>query len=237
MKVLFQIKVIILLIFVTSNNSLFSQEVDIVVENTTSSNLYNGLAFVDSYRVLTEKNRFLNNELGYKKGSVNLNHYLYKNIDLKYDLYKDELILKPLNGSGYLGILIDKEKIINFSIEDQHFINIDYLNPNNSKKFASGFYELKYKGKSVILLVKYKKEIKELLTNTTIHYEYNLFTEIVITLDSNFYKINNKKDLIAIFPKFKKEIHSFFRNNDDLKKANSGSFYKKLFILIDNKIM
>lgn len=207
----------------------------ILIENTTSSNLFNGLAFNDTYRVLSKKNRYLNDEIEYQIGDVTIDGFLYKNIELKYDLYKDNLILKPMNNSGYIGILLDKEKIKSFYIKKQLFINSDYFDLSKNKSIKPGFYEIKYKSKNITLYVKHTKNIKELLNKNIIHYEYNLEYEIVIIKDSLIYKIENKNNLVKIFPEFKKRINSYFRINQKLEKEDKATFYKNLLLSIDQK--
>lgn len=206
-----------------------------IIENTTSSNLYNGLVFIDSHRVLSEKNRYLNNELEYLEGDVTFDGVLYKNVELKYDLYKDNLILKPLNNSGYKGIILDKEKVKSFHIKKQLFLNSNYIELNQSQYIKTGFYELKYHSKNITLYIKHSKEIKELLNKNTIHYEFNSQNEIIILKDSLSYKIENKKNFIKIFPEFKKRINSYFSINQKLEKEDKATFYKNLLILIEKK--
>ena len=92
-------------------------------------------------------------------GKVRMNNgHVFDGVRLKYDLYRDELIVKRQDGAE---VIPDKQTIRSFVLlaPKRQFVRIGYL--INYRKFPyNHFAEVLYQGKSTLLAVHRKKLIK-----------------------------------------------------------------------------
>jgi hypothetical protein len=198
-----------------------------------SSDIFNGKVFTDNYRVLSDKNRYHNNVQDFENGTIYLKNNFYEDLLLKYDLYKDELILKPYKSTTNIGIIVYKEDVDFFTINEKHFFNLNLK--YKDAKFINGYYELNFKGKKSTLYIKHKKRIRQILTKDRIHYEFDLSTEVIIAKDNEVKLVNSKRDMVKLFPKFKKQIESYYKTNYQLGKQDKARFFNLLLTKIDRE--
>ena len=127
--------------------------------------LLNGRIWRNQYSKVTGDQFFLTDK--YIKGSVIFNGRTFKNLDLKYDIYNDELILSI---ESYPVIIMNKEMVDSFNLilgnRTYNIINTgtDTLN------VLKGYVNVLYKGPSA-LYVKYIKKIQPLADDG----KYDLF--------------------------------------------------------------
>lgn len=226
-------KYLSLVLFIISLGSLFSQnsnELSDYLHSKTgvqNSHLFNGSPYSNEFRVLSKKNQFLSNSLDYTKGSVTTaDNITFNHLDLRYDLFNQQLIIKPDQTTSHLGIIIDSVKIKQFTLYNHTFVNIkDY-----SK--ASGFCELAVDFPFFKLFIKHQKNKFKFIDGTLIHYEFENLYYYFIQKETNYYPINSKKEIIRLFPELKKDINLFYKQNQILERTNKYDFIKKLSIHI-----
>lgn len=83
-------------------------------------------------------------------GKVTYNNILYKNVNLQYDLVRDEVLTKNFNDKK---IILVKEKVGEFSIDGHLFKRLTDSNPSLK---IDGYYEILMEDKNVKLSKKNK---------------------------------------------------------------------------------
>ncbi|WP_442796368.1 hypothetical protein [Pelobium manganitolerans] len=156
--------------------------------------IYNGKRYLPDRRLDGNGHAFFI-DTEYTKGSVVYNGYLFKDVDLQYDLVHDQLVL--LNFDKFSGIILKQTYVDSFNLRGHTFVNI---RPTNTKRQAiqAGYFELLYSGKTN-LLAKRTKTIVE----TTNQYEVKRLVEqqefYYVHKNDNYIPIRNKKDLLNLF--------------------------------------
>jgi predicted nucleotide-binding protein len=153
-------------------------------------------------------------------GSVVINDKEFNNLQVRYDIYNDELL--TITDRGII-IQLNKEMIDFFSMEYNnkvfHFKNIDA----DSLSSLSGYVNVLYDGKTP-LYVKYRKEILLLAVEN----KYDLFNQInkiYLQKYGKFIQINSKKEFLGILKDQKQQVHNFIKtNNIRISKKNPESF-------------
>jgi hypothetical protein len=153
-------------------------------------------------------------------GTVTIGNKTFKKVDIKYDIYNDELIALSENG---LILRLNKEVIEAFSFNWHERIYQFRKMGSDSLKNPNGFVNVLVDG-DVSLLVKYKKEILYLAVDN----RYDLFNQshrIYVVKEGETFSVNSRKELLGLLNSRKQEIKSFI-NSKDLKvsKNNPDSF-------------
>ena len=194
----------------------FDQEVGI--ENTA---LYEGIVYRESYRTINEKVKFYRSANWYN-GSVIYSGQEFYNVQLKYDVYGDQLILKQLDRLGGGALLLIKSNISSFDIEDTAFINL-----NNAIKESGigGFYELLWEESGVRLLAKHRKKDFVRKDRSAAYHEFIDDNKLyLLEYNGQYHSINKKKELTDLFPAEKKDIDSFYQRNKRLRTREVDAF-------------
>ncbi|WP_130735977.1 hypothetical protein [Flavobacterium sp. J27] len=195
-----------------------------------NSYVFNGKIYINPYKVLSKKNQFLNYNTNYTKGSVTIQNITFKELELQYDLYSQEIIVKPDSKTSLYGIVADTSKIERFTIYDLTFVNLK----NTGTQNLNGYYELSV-DKAIPLYIKHKTNRYKLLDKNSVHFEFEPKYEYYIFNNDTYINVASKKDLIKIFPYFKKELKLFYSKNIYLEKNEPREFMRKL-ILYTNKL-
>lgn len=192
----------------------------------------NGTRHTNYDRTLNNKDRYYNTDL-LTTGSINYDNQDYFEITLKYDIYKDELILKYYGESDYTEINLIKDKVGSFKINDENFINLNINNqlPSNSR---GGYYEQNLVAKNFTFYIKHYKEKKEILKSNGVFIEYFYQNEFMLFIDNKFNIINTKKEILNLFPDYKSKINDYYLMNRNLKKENETKFMKNLMRYINS---
>jgi hypothetical protein len=172
--------------------------------------IYNGPQYVDYMGSLRGGQPFfLSTE--FAKGSIVYDNTLYDNIQLKYDLVKNAVVINDLSGTMDIALLNDR--ISSFKILDHSFVRLAQENVK-SPLIATGFYEVLYKSSSTVLL---KKESKKILE------DLNAIDGIKRTIDRNvdyyiernqkYYRVNSKSAVLNLFKDKEGNIKQFIRQN------------------------
>jgi hypothetical protein len=95
-------------------------------------------------------------------GTIFYNGRIFSDLNLLYDIYKDELILNYLNSDGYLKLIsINKNCLDSFRIIiDNEPVMFQTIIFPESSELKSGFYEIAYRGRTQ-LLIKHVKELEK----------------------------------------------------------------------------
>ena len=157
-------------------------------------------------------------------GSIVYDGQRYDNVWLKYDLLKDQLIIKLDGERNQMGFEIVKSKVESFDIGALTFKNLDL---GEHPEFISGFFEETDAGQ-IVLYTKHTKDQFASLTNEKVVYRYVEKFAYVFFYENSFYRINSQRDLAKAFPEFDSEIAGFYSENAPLEQSDKNQFMKKL---------
>jgi hypothetical protein len=171
-----------------------------------ASNILNGKSHVP-YPSMIEGSGYLIND--WVLGTLVYEDVLYTGVSLKYDQYKDELILLHPNG---LPIILFSPRVSSFSLSGREFVNL------SAGKFPvagaeTGFYELLVKG-NVSLLAKRRKVLDEFVQTTGVSKSFSGRSEFVALKDGKLNKIKKESTLLDLVPEKKQGAKNLLRQND-----------------------
>ncbi len=227
---------IILLFFLYSNsiccqiseNSIYSSFDKML--GTQSLAFTNGAIHLNNDKTVKNKHRYFEND-AFSRGEINYNDQLYYNLNLKYDLYNDDLVVNVEENLNYSGLNLVSENLRHFVILNKKFVNSNSFT-NFPVDFKKGFYEEIKFPKNVTLYVKYFKTKKEVIDDKSIIFDYKLQNNFVLLKNNVFYEINSKNKIAKIFTNSKREIDKFYDDKKSLEKENKALFIAELIKIL-----
>lgn len=174
----------------TSFDSSYANAVSVYTATVgLNQHIYNGAEYIDYDHRITgspffEKNSFVN-------GSVVYDGVLYNNIQLIYDIWRGDVVIKNYTG---LPLLLINEKVSAFDLEGHQFIKIT-TDSLTEKLGLSGFYNVLCNG-TAKLFAKRKKLLVEKITSPTVESSFIQKNEYYILNNDVFYAVANKKSLL-----------------------------------------
>lgn len=229
-----KVKIIFALFYISFTISLNAQNSGEVIVYDWYDQLvgYENLT-VNNGKIHTNYDITLNNDHRYFKtsefiiGNLKYENQDYFNQKLKYDIYKDLLVLSPKNETEYIKINIISQNVESFTLLNKKFI---WLNHKGFK----GFFEENFVGKNKIFYVKHFKESKELLQSTRLYVQYFYKQKYILFYNGIFTEINSRKSIVKIFPNYESKINDFYDSNENLRKENEFRFMENLIKFINN---
>jgi hypothetical protein len=176
--------------------------------DTLSSNqaLYNGRIWRNLYYMINGNQFLFTNE--FIKGSVSLKGQNFSDVNIKYDIFKDEL-LTPIDHGRILQM--NKELVDSFSFSFQNRIyNFVRLTLDSTNK-AGEYYCVVHNGKSSLYL-KYSKKINKL----SISGESDSFYQnekLFLVRNNKIIPISGKSDLLRAMNDKRDQIKAYIRKN------------------------
>jgi hypothetical protein len=198
-----------LLLFICCGGSTeFIQASETIIQQNPSDKniLLNGRIWWNQYTRVTGDQFFLGNI--FFKGSVTYNGRKFDNLDLKYDIYNDELILSI---ESYPVIIMNKEMVDSFNLvlgnRIFHIINAG----SDTSNVLRGYVNVLYGGRSS-LFVKYTKKIQPLGDDG----KYDLFVQkhlIYLRKGTEIVPVEGKRYLLNLLEDKKKEIRDYIKSS------------------------
>jgi hypothetical protein len=128
-------------------------------------------------------------------GSVIINNFHFENLNLIYDLSKDELVCRQASTLCRLKKdMVQQFSIIETNKRKHDFVNISFKTENS--ELLSGYFEVLFNGKSVL----YMKRIRELsnkMKPNSNEYYYTPYNRLYLYNQGHYYRIKNLKKLIS----------------------------------------
>jgi len=94
---------------------------------------------------------------------------LYRNVQLLYDIFSDNLILKYLRRDGFLSLVqLDRERVDSFEVYEHHFKKFDITDVN--ARLVPGFFDVLYTSPDLSVVAKRAKET-HVITISQVEYE------------------------------------------------------------------
>lgn len=194
------------------------------IENT---GLFNGLRYKEAYRTYGEKHKFYLTS-NFLNGAITYDGQTYFDIQMKYDLYEDQIIVNLISHSGNNILQLLDDKVEAFTINDHIFVKISDNQSMNSSEPLTGIFEVLYQSTDLFLYKKHKKNAKKHLTKAHVSYSFKSANQYYCYFNENYYQIKSKSDWIKVFPDRKKEIQSFYSKNKLLLHSNYDAFSVQL---------
>jgi len=218
-----------------TNNNYYNWFDNIIgVENTE---INNGIVYKEKYKTIDGNHKFYSTSK-FINGNITYHKQPFFNIEMKYDIYDDEIIIKLPNQSSFSIIQLIKDKVDTFSINNHKFINISKNQETFYNEEISGFYEIPFQSKKITLLKKHKKERKQRIGNF-VYSQFKDNSSYYIFYNLKYYKINSKNKLLKLFPSLKKNIASYYSSKKQQLKVDPDLFMvnltKHLNILLKNQ--
>jgi hypothetical protein len=205
-----------LFIIFLSGNRIYASRSDLQKEFDSGSEsrdtlsesqaLYNGRIWRNLFYIVNGNQFLFSNE--FLTGSVTLRGKTFKNINIKYDVFKDEL-LTPLEHGQVLQL--NKELVDSFSF---NYLNKPYrfIRIKQDTITRSGdYYCVLYTGKTALYL-KYIKKIDKLSISGESDTFYQ-FEKLFFVKNHQFYSISGKSDLLKAMNDKRDQIKLFIKKN------------------------
>jgi len=180
--------------------------------------LYNGRVWRDLYYRVKEDQFLFSSD--FLPGNLTIEGKTFENAQLRYDIYKDEIMTISNNG---MILQLNKEKIDSFSLD---FSNKKYIFINvasDSAKGYNGYLNLLYRGRSE-LTVKYEKDIELLAVDRRYDMFYQMHRIYFVT-DNNIFIVKHKGDIFKAVPEVKDQLRVYVRKNRlVISRKNPESF-------------
>lgn len=211
----FLIKSVVLFAQEKSTYVWFDKQIGL--ENT---GLFNGIEFTETYNLLDKDHRFFETE-AFNSGSIRYDNQNYYDINLKYDLYRDQLIVRlESKNDGMNQIVLLNEKIESFKIGNTFFEKLTNYKVHNN--LSQNFYEVLADNQAIKLYKKNHKRLKKFIKNNAVYYRFiEEKPEYLILTDKKLHKINKRRDLVSIFPEFKKDILKYKWTSKDFDENDT----------------
>lgn len=193
-----------------------------------------GPLYTNIYKTQGDNNMYLIKD-EYSLGKLSYEGQTYYDVKLKYDIYRDILVLNPPGESELIGIHLNKEKVDSFTLLNKSFIKIN-KEQYNFPSFNTGYYEVSKYTEDIIFYIKNQKGVIKKVVDEDYYYYFTDNNSYFLDYKKTLYRVNKKSDLIEIFPNQKKQINEFYTTNRDLKKNDIDYFMKKLIKTISNPL-
>jgi len=187
------------------------------------SRLYNGIEY-NGYDPKIIGNANFMDVTDLNKGTVMYDGYSYKNVDMLYDIYQDELIIQLYQ--SFLKINLITEKVESFDLLGRHFINIKN-NPAIATSLKTGFYDELYGGK-IQVLAKHTKSIqRKYEISGSIDSYFSPSVDYYLFKNGEYYSVNSQGAFLSALKDKKKDIQQFIKANKiKFKKTQEESMVK-----------
>ena len=180
--------------------------------------LYNGRIWKNLYYNIRGDEYLFSKD--FLHGSVTMNGKTFNNVDLKYDIYNDELILM-VNAATY--IQLNKEMVTAFTLDYSNTVYNFRKLPSNSQSALSGYVNILYEGKTSLYL-KFRKEILKLAVDHK-YDEFNQIQSLFLNRDGQYNKISGKGDFLNLLDDEKVNIREYIKSDKiKLNKKRPESF-------------
>ena len=164
-------------------------------------------------------------------GAVIYEEQPYPGLELKYNVYEDQLLAKVATQGQETFLQLIKEKVDRFSMADKLFFNIKDSNA------YQGFAELLFETDELLLLKKHSMSLSKKMDREYAYYEFTFKNpRYLFRWQENYFELSSRRSVINIFPQLKKEIRQFYSTEKALRKNNPDAFLQGLFEFISNNL-
>lgn len=138
------------------------------------------------------------------RGSVSLGGFQFDSLELKYDIYSDDIIV---NYNDIRMLVLNKELLDSFILQHENK-NMHFRNFRDGE-YVNGYYQVLYEGDSKLYKKWHKKRAQFVIEARYDEFQYE--NQLILLSDGKANRISRRGDLIKIMGDWKKEIRSFLR--------------------------
>lgn len=187
------------------------------------STLYLGRVYTGFDNRITGHAFFLSGE--WLPASILYDGVLYENVDLLFDIVREEVVVRHPNGFAKIKLL--NERISWFSFSDHTFIRLQEPDSANGSFPEAGIYQELYEG-DLSVLAKRKKHLKEHTYDTELIRNFEDHNRFYIKKDGLYYQVKSKRAVLNVLKDHKKEIRRFLRKNNIRYSNNQDTAIVKI---------
>jgi len=176
--------------------------------------LINGIEYFNLH-IRSEGHKFLDED-EYSKGRLVIDKKVYKDIDLKYDIYNQHVVmLIDYKGGGNKQLILDNLRIDEFEINGRIFRKFTF------PETGTRFYQLIGNEKMACLYHFRKQEIPRAIDENTLSEFTDVQKKSYLFWQSELFAFKSNRSFIRIFPDHQVQIKAFIRQNKfKVKKLN-----------------
>lgn len=193
------------------------------IENT---DLYNGTEYIEGYKTTRDKNRFfIRSE--FFPGSVVYDEQAYHGIQLKYDIFDDQLIVSLQNQEQESVIQLNKADVSQFTLDGHLFKHLKFQQKNIEQ--PPGYYEVVAIYPKLILYEKHRKKRWKKEDKRVVYFEFtDAKSDFLCAYKDSFLSLRSRNDVYELFPQYKKQLKSYYAANQNLHRAANRDLFKAL---------
>ena len=192
----------------------------------TNSGIFKGLFYENEYRVINEKHQFFESN-DFRYGSVVYYGQRYSGIELRYDVYLENLLVINEQLANKPIMMFDKNGVTEFEIDGNSF---KQLSNNPVADAFSGFFQVLLERDSLTLYKKLRKKIFKRTDQQVVYYEFkNVFSYLMYS-GGIYYPFERVRQLNRFFPTLKKQIKAGHKKNGALKNSSYDDYTKKVLL-------
>lgn len=182
-----------------------------------NSHLYNGIEFMDPFerQLLDGHAYFLTDD--WQEGFIHYDGQLYENVLLKYDLFRNKVIVE--HPESHQEIELISEQIKYFGLGDQFFVRLQ-LPP-------VGFYARIYDGDVKVYAFHYKTTQDNLTTKTKTT-EFLTKRKLYIFKDATYHLVNSKGSALSVLKEEKSELKKMLNQENISFEKNKEVALRKM---------
>jgi hypothetical protein len=187
-------------------------------ENT---GILTGIEYIEKHVTVNQWQKTLGS-IFYTPGTVVYDGQPYYDVDMKYNVYDDLLLLR---GMGSAPLQLHKPKVQEFSLDGYEFINVNA----DTTAAVHGFYEVLLETKDFSLLKKHRKRYKKFYEREYSYHEfYEATPRYAIAREGTYHPANSRSEVISAFPDHRREIREFYRERRKQARNNPDDFMREL---------
>lgn len=197
-----------------------------------NSALHYGVVYQEEHRSTKEFSKFFVKP-EFTKGSLTFNGQAFSDLDLKYDVHSDEVLMKTQKKLGGRAIKLQKKRVAEFNLHGHRFINIDTV--IRGIKAPLGYYEVVIESEHLSFLKKHQKLLSQRLGETLVYDEFETRPSLyLLDYGTTRYEVDQFKDVLKIFPEHEASLKIFFKNLDN--GLSSDQKIEALFTYLHNQL-
>ena len=171
------------------------------------SGIYHGPAYIGYPYQLSNGHQFFESS-NLTQGIIFYDGMLYQDIPMWYDLVKDEVVVQNIDSLSMISL--HNERIDYFSLLGHYFIKISQ---DSSSSLSTGFYDQIYKGKTEVLVRRYKGTLEDVSTEGIFTKILKQKNEIYLKKEGKYFSVLSSGSVLKALGNKQKEILSHLKKN------------------------
>lgn len=173
-----------------------------------NSPVYQGYEYVPYVLPVSGTPFYLSND--WQKGNVQLDGSWYFDLNLLYDIYKDQLVLQSPDKMYRIALPLDK--VSDFTLGDHKFTRILHDNSARKANPATGYYEILFADTDSLLV--HRSKIVNVPTQPGMSRNYQPVDRYFIQKDGEYFEVSTKKSVLRTLNDKRSALKKFIRQND-----------------------